>query len=182
MAASEQPFTWRRLVRSSGPEARAWVDEYEQHRDLIRLSSKALKLCHRRRFDEGFEALESMRRALRDRPALPGSIRAVLDRYYFGVSGYYFYRTRRWDEATEAMRQAKRAVVRAVEQAPFLLPLADACHEFCLHHARIARNQGRWREMFERIEDVRAMMRDQAPLCVLEDGSEVGYGVLTEHY
>ena len=175
-------FTWRRMVRLSGPAAQSWVDDYEQHLDLIQMSTKALKLCHRRRFEEGFEVLETMREGLEARQGLRESVEAVIERYYYGVLGYYFYCTRQWDEASQAMHRANQAVVRAVEKAPFLLPLADACHEFCLHHARIARNQGRWQDMFDRIADVRAMMRNLAPLCVLDDGTRVDYDTLTEHY
>ena len=68
------------------------------------------------------------------------------------------------------------------QRSHFLLPLADACHEFCLHHARIARNQNRWQDMFARIADVRGMMANQAPLCVLSDGRKIDYDTLTEYY
>lgn len=175
-------FTWRRLVRLSGPEAEAWVDDYEQHLDLIELSSRALGFCHRKQFDDGAACLEEMETGLESRPDMRPSVRSVILRYLYGVRGYLHYCRAQWDEASVAMHAANRAVVDAVEEAPFLLPLADACHEFCLHHARIARNQRRWRDMFARIMDVRRMMACEAPLCVLSDGRRVDYDTLTAHY
>ena len=175
-------FTWRRLVRLSGPEAEAWVEDYEQNLDLVELSSQALGLCHRRRFDEGAVCIEEMAQKLAARRDLKASVRSVLERYFYGVRGYFHYCRAEWDAASADMHAANRAVVAAVDEAPFLLPLADACHEFCLHHARIARNQRRWQDMFARIADVRAMMMGHAPLCELSDGRRVDYDALAEHY
>ena len=78
------------------------------------------------------------------------------------------------------MRRAHEAVVGAVSSAGFLLLLAVHCQEFCLHQARIARNQGRWSDMHEHVHLARAMMLDRTPLCELRDGRPVFFSTLSD--
>ena len=117
--------------------------------------------------------------ALRD---LRPSMLHVLGRHYHGVRAYGFYCVEDFDRAQQELLSAEEAVRGAIELDRYLLPLASDCHEFHLHHARIARNQQQWSEMHEQIALVRAMVTDQVPLCRLRDGSPVSYSTIRVYY
>ena len=117
--------------------------------------------------------------ALRD---LRPSILHVLGRHYHGVRAYGLYCLEDFGRARQELLSAEEAVREAIEIDRYLLPLASDCHEFHLHHARLARNQRRWSEMHEQIALVRGMVTDQVPLCRLRDGSPVSYSTIRVYY
>ncbi|HEX2202862.1 MAG TPA: hypothetical protein VHG91_06180 [Longimicrobium sp.] len=174
---------WMHFVRRSGDEGKAWVADYRRHLTVWELCDEALALLRRRRFAEG-EALLERARVARD--ALAGgvdpSIRAVLDRWYYGVLGYALYCRDRGDEADAMMGRAHEAVATAVGHRRFLLPLAYHCHEFYLHRARIARNRNRWAEMRDHVREVRGMMDGSVPFCTLAGGDPVVIDTIAGFY
>lgn len=182
---SPQPaesLDWLHFIDRSGEPGRRWADEYRGYRHLSELCQEALLLLRARRKDEGRQVLEG---AGREREALRGvdpSIRAVLDRWYYGVLGYYLYTLDAFDDADHVMRQAHATVADAVGMRRFLIPLAYHCHEFYLHRARIARNRMHWGEMRVYVDEVRGMMEGCVPLCTLADGTPVPIGAVQEFY
>lgn len=143
---------------------------------------QALALLRQSRLDAGralVDDLGACRAHLLPREA---SISHVMDRWYHGVRAYHLYCIEDYDAAAGEMMAAHDAVARAISHAPSLVPLANHCHEFRLHRARIARNRRRWAEMREHIDAVRAMMEDRGPLCHLADGTGVYYATLVQFY
>lgn len=178
----EPKFNWLHFVERAEGEPSAWVSTYRRHRGLASQATQALTALRKGRFEEGWRVLEENARGLEALPEVPASLRSVLERWYQGALGYYYYCVGRWDEASECMSLANAAVVSAISRRRTLMPLATHCHEFRLHHARIARNQRRWAEMHHHIEQAEAMTEDRSPLCVLEDGEEVFSSSLGDYY
>lgn len=178
---------WAQLVALSGEAGRAWLAEYErpEHAAIAGGTDRALALLRRRQNEPAAALLEEARARLEAlvlrEPGAPPSIVHVLERWYHGVSAYYFYCVDDPAPAERGLFLADRAVRRAVEQERFLLPLAHHCHEFVLHLARIARNGRRWRAMHEHLTAVRAMIDNRAPLCELGDGTKVDYAMIARH-
>ena len=179
-------YDWLHFAARSGEEGRAWAELYRQHRPLVRRSDEALDLLRRRRIDQGRASLDRMAEgmaALAASPqAVPDSVRCVLDRWYQGTLGYYHYCRDEHDAAQRAMDLAHAAVSRAISRRRFLLPLANHCHEFRLHQARIERNRRGWKEMLARIEEARGMIEDREPLCELPGGEKVFMSTLRRFF
>lgn len=176
-------YDWDYLVSRSGDEARDWLLAYErpEHAAIARGADRALALCLQRRFEPARALLDE---AAARRDALQGSrasIVHVLERWIHGVSAYHDYCVEDYAPAQRQLDLAAEAIRAAVDQDRFLVPLAHHCHEFHLHHARIARNLRRWNEMQREIAVVRSMMDNSAPLCVLGDGTRVDYALLARH-
>lgn len=171
---------WLHLAARAGEQGRAWADVYRRYSGLAQASNEALDALRKRRLAAGVDRLERLRDELDSLRSAPRSVRHVLDRFYYGVLGYLFYCRGDLDRADRAMRQASRAVIAAICRQPCLMPLANHCHEFCLHRARIARNGRRWEQMEELVSEARAMMENRRPLCVLADGREIFYATLAE--
>ncbi|HEY0015540.1 MAG TPA: hypothetical protein VGC13_04450 [Longimicrobium sp.] len=173
VSSQHADFGWLHFVARSGDEGSRWAEHYRQFEALEQLSTRSLLLLRRGDVLRGYELLEELGEAIRTVVSADPSIRSVLERWYYGVLGYYFYCIDRSDEAEDAMVQAHRAVTAAIGTRLFLLPLANHCHEFRLHRARIARNRLRWEQMQVHVEEARAMMAGVVPFCVLNDGSPV---------
>lgn len=181
-SSGQADFDWLHFVARSGDEGRAWVERYGPARELEELATAALVLLRRKRYDEGYALLERMGAQMRAAPLAEPSMHAVVERWYYGVLGYYFYCLDQFDPAEQAMVRAHEAVTAAVGGRRFLLPLANHCHEFRLHRARIARNRARWDEMRTHVDQVRAMMGGVLPFCVLDDGTPVGISAIRAFY
>jgi hypothetical protein len=159
------------------------VEQY-QHPEVRAVEScadEALALLRRRRLTEGHEKLRQMEDLLGSLAACL-SIRRVLQRWYFGVLAYYQYATDNFAAAGESLRRAEEAVTEALSIERILLPLANHCQEFRLHHVRIARNQRRWQEMRHHIEVALAMAEERLPLCILADGARIGFSEIVAFY
>lgn len=181
-AAQRDSYDWLHFVRRSGGEGRRWAEAYRRSLPLEELSDRSLLLLRGRRYDEGYALLEQLGEALPAPGEVEPSIRSVLERWYYGVLGYYFYCLEHFDQAEAAMVRAHEAVTAAIGERRFLLPLANHCHEFRLHRARIARNRRRWDEMRVHVDEVRGMMEGRLPFCVLGDGTPVRMAAILDFY
>lgn len=178
----EGSYDWLHFAERSGEEGEAWAQAYRRYEPLEGSSIEALALLRGNEIDAGRLALERLRGELLAAADAPPSVRHVLDRWYFGVVGYLHYRLEEFAAAEAAMVAAHDAVSAAVGRRRFLLLLANHCHEFSLHRARIARNQRRWREMAAHLEHARGMMADRVPLCHLADGTPIFFATLGDYY
>lgn len=170
---ASKDFSWYHFVGRAGPEGHAWIRRYVST-GLADMNNEAVTMLRRKRIDEGRAVLERLKDGMDALRTDDPSIGAVLDRWYYGVLGYYFYCVARFDDAHAAMAQAQESVARAVESRRFLFPLVVDCYEFRLHRARIARNERRWNEMWDHIAAGRSMMAGRMPFCVLSSGAPFG--------
>lgn len=177
----EGTYDWLYFAAKSGEEGRAWSAGYQRFDALEVASIRALEQLRAGDLDGGAATLAGMRRGLDAADAAP-SMRSVLERWYYGVLGFLHYRREEFAAAETAMIAAFEAVRAAVARRRFLLLLANHCHEFTLHRARISRNQRRWAEMEEHLALARGMMTDRLPLCHLADGTPVFFTTLTDYY
>ncbi|HET6231935.1 MAG TPA: hypothetical protein VFE05_17820 [Longimicrobiaceae bacterium] len=180
-AADRDRYMWFHFVRRTGADGEAWLDEYRRI-GLGNATVDAVNLMRAHRLDEGYALLESVRDGMEALADGDPSQRSVLERWYYGVLGYYFYCMSSFPEAHAAMERAQVAVAEAVGLRPFLHPLVVDCYEFRLHRARIARNQRRWAEMWEHVDAARTMMHGRQPFCVLDDGTPVGIESVKDFY
>lgn len=144
----------------------------------MELGNRTLQLLREGKLEDGERALQEFTAEVEKVSCKPDSVRAVLDRYRHGIEGYYFYVRKEFAPAHQSMRLAHDAVARALSTSDCLLMLAVHCQEFCMHQARIARNQHRWPEMQARIAEARAMMWDRLPLCETENGKKIWWSNL----
>lgn len=168
------PHNWLHYVTRSGEEGRRWAEEY-RHPEILgadRLSVRAVHELRARHLSRGAALLEEMTERLRQLE-VPLSIRHVLDRWYHGVVAYERYCREDFEGAWRSLDRANAAVAAAISLERVLLPLANHCHEFRLHQARISRNRRRWLEMRQDIESARAMIEGREPLCRLVDGTAI---------
>lgn len=179
--AAQGTYDWMHFAARSGEQGCAWSATYRRYEPLEAMSIEALAMLRRGELESGETCLERLREDLAACGA-PASVRAVLDRWYHGVAGFLHYRRGDFEAADESMFAAHEAVSAAVGHHRFLLLLANHCHEFCLHRARIARNQRRWRRMEEHVELARGMMADRLPLCRLADGTPVFFATLADYF
>jgi hypothetical protein len=177
-----EPPDWLHFAGRSGEVGQAWAAEYRRHFPSVELSRRALALMHRHQIEEGHATLQEFARALEELQGIPSSMRSLMKRWYHGVAGYYFYCIEDFDQAQQSMCLADQAVVDAISESDFLLPLAVHCQEFCLHQARIARNRRRWTEMNRYLNRSRAMMLDLEPLCQTRQGSPIFFSTLGRFY
>ena len=181
--AEPRRYDWDSFVSRSGDEAREWLLTYErpEHAAIARGADQALALCLRRRFEPARALLTEAAERLAALQGSRASIVRVLERWIHGVSAYHDYAVEDYEPAQRQLDLAAEAVRAAVDQDRFLAPLAHHCHEFHLHHARIARNRRRWDEMARELGIVRAMVENREPLCVLGDGTRIDYAMLAHH-
>lgn len=165
-------FEWHDIVRLCGSEAQDWMTEYTRYRPLTRAIAESLEVNRGGDLAAGTALLE---RAWEELAALEigdPSIRAVIERWYFGALGYSLYRRGRYDEADAAMAAGEQRVM-GVLRRWFLIFLADEAVDFHMHRARIARNQQRWKAMREHMAIARGMRAGKYPYHVADDGSTV---------
>jgi len=173
---------WTHFVARSGPEGEAWVAEYFlAGQDLLSTTERALQLLRRQQIQEGKDLLDHVEGQLAAGSA-SASVLLVMQRFHASALAYYHYCLEDFTSANEALEKAHQAIVSAIEIASFLLPLAVHCHEFRLQQARVARSRRRWNEMRERLEEVRAMLDDRAPLCVLSDGRPIYLSTVSDFH
>ncbi|MET0400023.1 MAG: hypothetical protein ABW277_24750 [Longimicrobiaceae bacterium] len=181
-ATLDTTYTWLHFVGMSCEEGRRWAEEYLRYSEVVDMNYECLVLLKRRRFAEGAAHLRRFRERVDGAGDAHPSIRAVLDRWYHAVDGYYWYCMEAYDTAERAMIHAHDAVATAIEHLPCLVPLANHCHEFRLHRARIARNLHRWPEMWGHVAEVRGMFQGKRPFCELSDGTGIGLGRVRDFY
>ena len=168
-----QNCDWLHFAERCGPDGSQWAGNYREHWSTMELGNRTLQLLREGKLEDGEKALQEFIAEVEKVSCKPDSVRAVLDRYRHGIEGYYFYVRKEFAPAQQSMRLAHDAVARALSTSDCLLMLAGHCQEFCMHQARIARNQHRWPEMQARIAEARAMMWDRLPLCETENGKQI---------
>ncbi len=181
MPAKAHQGHWLELIRCAGEDGLRWIRTYRAYTDLEAVAAEVLTALRRRQLEVGLAMLQELRVVWQEaRTEAPTSIRCVMDRWYFGTASYYYYVVQDFEQAEQILKQTSEAVVAAISADRVLLPLAHQCHEFCLHHARIARNQDDWERLDELLQRVRAMVRDQEPLCCLHGGVQVFYSDIVD--
>jgi hypothetical protein len=172
---------WLHFAERSGEGGKAWATAYRSHSEKLVLHDRALHLLREGQIEEGRQFLGLFSVSLRSLDP-QSSVYAVMERWYHGVAGYYHYCVGEFGQAKESMNRAQQAVVRAISHAEWLVMLAIHCQEFCLHQARIARNERDWPEMNACVERARAMILDQLPLCEREDGKRIWFSSLRDFF
>jgi len=174
---------WVELVMASGDAGRAWVELYgrDDIAKITQATGRAIILARERRFKDANALLDTAGAAIEELTCDRPSIVHVLRRLHHGISAYQFYCVEDFDRATDGLHRADTAIREAVSLDRFLLPLTHDCPELQLHHARIARNTGRFQAMCARVAVVREMVSGRRPLCALTDGTEVDYALLASH-
>jgi hypothetical protein len=171
--SAEPRYDWLHFASRSGDAGRAWAQDYRRHADLVETSNDALDLMRRNELESGYARLRDYAAGIEALDSPSRSMRALLDRWYHGVAGYYFYCRGDFEYAERSMCAAHEAVVDAISEASFLVLVSVHCKEFRLHHARIARNRRHWPEMNEHVQHAWAMSADQEPLCTTRKGQPI---------
>jgi hypothetical protein len=179
-----QAFDFNHFVALSGEEGRKWVEEYQQPRCQQVVLATKQALVELRTWDvaSGRALLDGARSALGSTCEASPSVMFVLQRWYYGVLAFFQYCIEDFGAAGESLSRAQEAITSAIGSRRFLLPLANHCYEFRLHHARIARNRQRWSEMWSHVEQARGMADGRLPLCSLADGTPVALSTLAAYY
>src|SRR5436305_186841 len=157
-ATRAEPCSWLHFAARSGEAGRAWTQAYRCHLPIVELTERALTDLRCRRFEKGEASLRRCAAELAGLSVFPISVRWVVERFFYGALAYLRYCLGDLDEAEQLLRRADDALVAAIRDSIFLLPLAIHCQELCLHQARIARNGRRWPEMQAHVERARAMV------------------------
>lgn len=171
--ALRKALTWFYFIPYNGDAGRSWYESFLSSggMDMCLDLELALELARRKGDDESRGILLHTFHRLRGlRHATPETLALVLKRQYLGVHAYWRYVHGDYLQATRLLHAASAAALGAIDRAPFLAVLASSEYEFCLHHARIARNQRRWEDMRTHLRRGRAMIRSAEPLCFLPSG------------
>ena len=174
--STRAPLPWLRFVRQSGAEGAHWAAAYEQVAAIQQTCKDAVEVLRRRGLAEGSALLRRAHDELcgMDAEGMPASVRAVVDRWYYGAIAYYHYAREEYDDAGRCMDVAHETVVFALEQTGgCLIPLALDCWEFEMHRARIARERPDWPALRRHTARAVAMRDGRVPLCVLCDGTAI---------
>lgn len=162
-----EPYPWSHFVAKGGEEAHRWVTLYEQGkpREIRAVIDQSLTKCRQRRPEEAYALLETAHEGLESHGVDDRAMHHVLTRWYLGALAFYFYLVDDLHRADALSARAPREVERALDLAPFLLPLAHHCQEFHLQRARIARKQRRWDALRHHLTVAKEMITDQRPLA-----------------
>lgn len=167
-----RPFEWNDVVRLAGEEGCRWMSRYSRHHEITCLIAESLPLLRRGGLCAGKQMLTHAGEIISSTHFDEPSIRAVVERWYYGALGYCFYVHRDFDAADAAMVRAHEAVAGALDRE-FLIFLADEAVDFRMHRARIARERQRWQELRDHIEVARAMRLGEMPYYTLPSGVTV---------
>jgi hypothetical protein len=170
-----EALVWYHFVPASGPEGAAWYAEYRDSgcEALAQKLDVSVSLLRQRRLAEGQTLLDSCRSTLEQlgRQGLSRSVHGVVEEAYCTAQAYLHYHNEQYAAARQALDEGQRVLQEVVTEAPFLIPFAIRCYDFCLHYARVARGQRDWPLMWESIQRGREMVKSQRPLCEMENGS-----------
>lgn len=183
--STRAPLPWLGFVRRSCAQGAAWATEYERVVPIQKTCQDAVEVLRRRGLEQGSALL---RRAHEELCGMSGedmspSVRAVVDRWYYGAMAFYHYARQEYDQAEHFMDVAHETVVHALEHGgEWLMPLALDCYEFEMHRARIARERPSWPALRRHAERAAAMRDGSVPLCTLRDGTPVVLGDVQRFY
>ncbi|MEM8963381.1 MAG: hypothetical protein AAGD38_17995 [Acidobacteriota bacterium] len=172
---------WINLVALANERGRTWVESFHAlgAEDLIESIHDALRLLLQRRFDEGWDLLQSLAPentalASADQPTLLDAYRP----WYHNATAYYFYSRNDFDRAEAEIRAVTEASIRACEAEDFLVILAIRCCDVELQRARMHRNHYHWRHVADHLATVQEMIESRRPLCTLEGGRAITFADL----
>jgi hypothetical protein len=174
-------FEWYDVVELTGPEGRQWMTEYRLYKGIVRDIADSLVANRKGDLAGGTALLE---RAAYDLDAAgigDPTIRAVLDRWYFGALGFSQYRRGMYAEADATMAIGQEVVMGALGRW-FLVFLADETVDFYMHRARVARCREHWDEMRTFMGIARAMREGTRPYHVLHDGTSIGVAQVRDFF
>ena len=175
-----QGTEWLHGAVCGGGQAIGWIEQYQSYSDAMEIGFAALRLMREKELTKAESLLSTF---LEETAATPGErpeMRAMINRYRYGIESYYCYCRKNYEGASLLLGRAEEAVCQAVNQTKDLMVLAIDCQEFCLHRARIARNQARWPEMYALITQARDMMDSKIPLCSFEGGKQLFWSDLED--
>lgn len=156
---------------------RAWVLEYQRHCHVLRFINSAFDQIKQSSFTQASASLSAAATILATQE-MSRSVNAVLSQFYHKTHGLYLYRKQKLDEARSTMRMAHSAIAGAISEEDFLAPFALQCPEICMNEARVARNQRDWDSMHGFLDQIRAMIKDEIPLCTTHCGVHIYYSKL----
>ena len=174
-------YHWFDFVQMSGTEGRRWVAGYARVQPLVKQILAPLELLRAGELETGSERLARAGQALAGREFEDPSLRALLDRWYYGVLAFAHYARDEHDAADACIVRALDALVEAVRLRGCLLVMVDDAFELVLHRARIARNRRRWAEMWQHLDTADALRGGRRPYGEFGDGSPVWVSTLVDH-
>jgi hypothetical protein len=184
MTSARKPLDWLHFVCRYGDDGIAWSERFKAQGHLKTLAAipKALNLLRQRKIEAGRALLDKISLRIEPVAGFSPSSYYVLKRFQLAAEAYYHYTLEEYDEAHRALSEADRQVALMIEEEHFLMPLAIACKEFHLQHARISRNRRDWDQMWHHIGLARRMMHGDAPLCTLADGTAIDFAAIRGFY
>jgi hypothetical protein len=132
----------------------------------------------RRQLDPGIELLDRARDRWLPLIATSPGIYHVIGRYYYGALAYYEYCVEDFEGADRTLNKTLEAIRKSVEAEPCLLPFSAVAMDVPLKQAQIARAQGLWSEMRDRLRMTKEIVLDQRPMFVLSDGTPIYHHTL----
>jgi hypothetical protein len=169
---------WVRVISCASADGMTWATAYKRHEGLVEGGKRSLQCMREGRRSEGKAHLDKLRDEIAGLADETPSLLAVLSRYLYGAEAYYYYCIQDYAGAHRSMHSAHTAIVNAVTAFDQLLMLSVDCQEFQLHHAKIARKEGRVVEMQKHLDRARAMLSDHVPLCTTTDGREICWSTI----
>ncbi|GMU07993.1 hypothetical protein [Corallococcus caeni] len=166
-----EALVWYHFVPAGGADGAAWYEEYlgcggEQMGQRLDV---AVAMLRQRRLSEGRALLDECRQRMDALGAqrVSASVRGAVEESYWASQAYAHYHLNEFEAARKALAEGQRLLASVLEDAPFLVMFATRCYDFCLHLARIARNERRWDAMWSHIQEGREMVRGERALCQL---------------
>jgi len=149
------------------------MTEYRRYRGIVRAIADSLLMNRKGDLAAGTALLERAADDVEQAGIDDPTIRAVLDRWYYGALGFSQYRRGLYAQADATMAVGQEVVMGALGHW-FLVFLADETVDFYMHRARVARCRERWAQMREFMGIARAMREGTRPYHVLDDGTSIG--------
>jgi len=170
--ALREALTWYYFIPRINSAGGLWFEELKANAiELCIELEHAVALARAKEIERSLAVLAGVAQQLKTmRERISPTLYLVLRRLYFAVLANVRYAQKEYTRATKLLERAASTETCAINQAAFLAILANSRCEFCLHHARIARNQYQWSEMAAWLEGGRAMLRNEKALVTLSCG------------
>ena len=162
-----QAMVWHHFIPATGEQGQAWYRQYlDAGGDAFggRLDVGVLKM-RRGQEEEGKKILADCAATLDALDSSDPSVPLVLRLSYLSARAFGHYHHRELEAAQAVLDECDAVVAETLEVAPYLLPLASRCCDFCLHRVRLFRDQRRWADMWRTLERGQRMIDGEIPLC-----------------
>lgn len=174
----EEDYRWMDLVATFDQGA-PWVQAYWRVAEqILTRIQEAVGLLRQREFGKSHALLSLARESRRALRRASPSIFHVIGRFCYAGWAYYYYCLDEFDQAARLIGRSGASIRAAVERESFLLPFATLFTDIPLKRAHIARARHRWVEMRASIAEVRALMADRQPLCVLRNQATIYHSTI----